>query len=118
MTVVEGWSTRVTLPERATLAVAEILGTEALEERALPVLLDARKRLLTWDARLVPATIRIFGLPVSIPAERLENLTFTPTNTARWSAWYGLELGHLTDYAARLRQRLHGRSRRRGTGRP
>ena len=106
VTVVEGWSTRVTLPERATLAVAEILGTEALEERALPILLDARKRLLTRDARLVPATIRIFGLPVSIPAERLENLTFTPTNTARWSAWYGLDLGHLTDYAARLRQRL------------
>jgi precorrin-6B methylase 2 len=106
VTVVEGWSTRVTLPERGTLAVAEILGSEALEERALPVLLDARKRLLRPDARLMPARIRIFGLPVAIPQERLENLTFTPANTARWSEWYGFELGSLTAYPARLSQRL------------
>lgn len=106
VTVVEGWSTRVDLPEQGTLAVAEILGSDALEERALPVLLDARKRLLTPDVRLVPARIRIFGVPLTVPQERLEHLTFTPANTERWSEWYGLELGGLTDYTARLWQRL------------
>jgi type I protein arginine methyltransferase len=106
VTVVEGWSTRVTLPERGTLVVAEILGSDALEERALPVLLDARRRLLAPEARLVPGRIRIFGLPVAVPQERLDNLMFTRANTARWSEWYGLELGGLTDYTARLRQRL------------
>lgn len=106
VTVVEGWSTRITLPARATLAVAEILGSEALEERALPSLLDARERLLTPDARLIPSEIRIFGLPVSIPEEAVGMLTFTPANTARWSSWYGLELGPLIAYAARLRHRV------------
>jgi len=106
VTVVEGWSTRVTLPERADVAVAEILGTEALEERVLPVLLDARKRLLTPDARLVPSAIRIYGLPVSIPEGRVGSLVFTPANTARWSSWYALELGPLTDYSARMRHRF------------
>ena len=36
VTVVEGWSTRISLPERASVAVSEILGSDALEERVLP----------------------------------------------------------------------------------
>ena len=47
-----------------------------------------------------------FGVPLAVPQERLEHLTFTPANTERWSDWYGLELGGLTDYTARLWQRL------------
>ena len=38
--------------------------------------------------------------------ERVSSLTFTASNTARWSSWYGLELGPLSDYTARLRQRF------------
>ena len=106
VTIVEGWSTRVRLPERADVAVAEILGSDALEERVLPVLLDARKRLLAPDARLIPSVIRIFAQPVSIPDERVNSIVFTPRNTAQWSSWYGLELGPLADYSARLRQRF------------
>ena len=106
VTIVEGWSTRVRLPERADVAVAEILGSDALEERVLPVLLDARKRLLAPDARLIPSVIRIFAQPVSIPDERVNSIVFTPRNTAQWSSWYGLEFGPLADYSARLRQRF------------
>ena len=106
VTIVEGWSTRVRLPERADVAVAEILGSDALEERVLPVLLDARKRLLAPDARLIPSVIRIFAQPVSIPDERVNSIVFTHRNTAQWSSWYGLEFGPLADYSARLRQRF------------
>ena len=106
VTVVPGWSTRINLPERATVAVSEILGSDALEERVLPVLLDARRRLLTPDARLIPSAVRIFGQPVFVPDDYLETLTFTRSNTARWSSWYGLELGPLGAYAARLRHRF------------
>ena len=106
VTILSGWSTRLSLPERANVAVAEILGSDALEERILPVLLDARKRLLAEDARLIPSAIRILGMPVSIPDERVSSLTFTHSNTARWSSWYGFELGPLADYSARLRQRF------------
>ena len=106
VTIVEGWSTRVRLPERADVAVAEILGSDALEERVLPVLLDARKRLLAPDARLIPSVIRIFAQPVSIPDERVNSIVFTPGNAARWSSWYGLEFGPLAEYSGRLRQRF------------
>jgi type I protein arginine methyltransferase len=106
VTIVEGWSTRVSLPERATVVVSEILGSDALEERILPVLADARRRLLAPDARLIPSAVRIFGLPVAVPDERVDSLTFTTANTTRWSSWYGLELAPLADYSARLRQRF------------
>ena len=106
VTVVEGWSTRISLPERAHVAVSEILGSDALEERVLPVLADARRRLVTPDARLIPSAVRIFGMPVSVPDERVSLLTFTDSNTARWSSWYELEVGPLADYTARLRQRF------------
>ena len=106
VTVVEGWSTRVTLPERASVAIAEILGSEALEERLLPVLLDARRRLLTPGARVIPSVVRVFGVPVSIPDEWVDSVTFTGSNTARWSTLYDVDLGALAGYSARLRQRL------------
>jgi type I protein arginine methyltransferase len=106
VTLVEGWSTRVTLPERADLVVAEILGSEALEERMLPVLLDARRRLLKPGGLVMPSSLRIFGQVVAIPEERVSSITFTRSNTARWSAWYGLQLTALADYAARLRHRF------------
>jgi protein arginine N-methyltransferase 1 len=106
ITIVEGWSTRVSLPERATVVVSEILGSDALEERILPVLADARRRLLVPDARLIPSEVRVFGLPVAVPDERVASLTFTTANTARWSSWYGLDLAPLAEYSRRLRQRF------------
>jgi len=106
VTVVEGWSTRVTLPERADVAVGEILGSEVLEERILPVLLDARRRLLKPSARLIPSVVRIFGVPVSIPDEWVETVLFTRSNTTRWRNAYGIELGALAGYSAGLRHRL------------
>jgi precorrin-6B methylase 2 len=106
VTVVEGWSTRISLPERADVAVSEILGSDALEERVVPVLADARRRLLGPGARLIPSAVRIYGQPVSISDEGVSLLTFTNSNTARWSSWYELELGPLADYTGRLRQRF------------
>lgn len=106
VTLVEGWSTRVTLPERADLVVAEILGSEALEERMLPVLLDARRRLLEPGGLVMPSSVRIFGQVVMVPEERVSSITFTDGNTSRWSAWYDLELRALAEYSARLHHRF------------
>ena len=106
VTLVEGWSTRVTLPERADVVIAEILGSEALEERVLQVLVDARRRHLKPGGRLVPSVLRIFGVPVIVPPATLGGVTFTRSNTRRWSSWYGVDLGPLSSYGARLRHRL------------
>ena len=71
ITLMQGWSTQLTLPERADVLVSEIIGSEPLSERVLEVTADAVKRLLKPEARMVPARIRVLGLPVAVPRTRL-----------------------------------------------
>ena len=97
ITLVEGWSTQVELPERADVLVSEILGDEGLGESVLEVTLDARKRLLKPDARFVPGKIRILGLPVTVPADKLSRYLFTTDATDNWRSWYGIEFKPLVD---------------------
>lgn len=46
ITILEGFSTDITLPEKADFAVAEIVGSVASEEGAYATILDAHKRLI------------------------------------------------------------------------
>jgi hypothetical protein len=98
VTLVEGWSTKVELPERADVAVTEILGDEPLGERILEATLDARRRLLKENPRLIPSRVRILGVPVFIPDDYSSGLTFTGRNTSRWTSWYGFDFSVLTDH--------------------
>lgn len=93
VTLMQGWSTQVTLPERADVLVSEMIGSEALSERVLEVTADAVKRLLKPEARMVPARIRIFGLPMAVPRARLARNSVTSATVRRWRSWYGLDLG-------------------------
>jgi len=68
VTVFHEHSTSVELPERANVLVTEILGAFALEERILPTIVDARRRLLTPDALLIPRRIVLSLVPVEQPA--------------------------------------------------
>jgi Ribosomal protein L11 methyltransferase (PrmA) len=97
--VVEGWSTEVSLPERADVLVSEIIGEMPLDERILEVTLDARQRLIRADARLVPARLRIIALPVAIPPSTLERRTIAAETIDRWRSWYGMEFGPLAEAA-------------------
>ena len=98
ITVIRGWSTQVTLPERATVLVTEIIGDEPLAEDVLLVTWDARRRLLTPDARMVPAAMRMYAVPVSVPDEVIETRFFTPKGTSRWRDWYGINFDALMKY--------------------
>jgi predicted nicotinamide N-methyase len=99
ITVIEGWSTQVSLPERADVLVSEIIGEMPLDERILEVTLDARQRLIQEGARLVPMRIRIIALPVSIPPSTIERRTIAAETIDRWRSWYGIEFGPLADAA-------------------
>lgn len=88
--LVRGWSTRVTLPERATVMVSETIGNDALGEGIVETVLDARKRLLTPDARLIPDRIKVWGIPCSLPDAIRERHLFTEENTTRWSRELGM----------------------------
>lgn len=97
ITLLEGWSTHLTLPDRADVLVSEIIGEMPLEEHVLEVTLDALQRLLKPHALVIPNRLRIFGLPVAIPPDRLETRTVTDSAIENWRSWYGIEFGPMVD---------------------
>jgi predicted O-methyltransferase YrrM len=90
VTLVRGWSSQVTLPERADVLVSEMLGHEPLSEQVLELTLDATKRLLKPNARMVPDRVRVLGLPVTVPRARAEKHAVAP-HVDNWRDWYGID---------------------------
>lgn len=97
ITLLQGWSTRLSLPERADVLVSEIIGNEPLGESVLEVTADARRRLLKSGARMVPGKVRIFGLPVTIPGSELRRHVLTAETLRSWRSWYGIDLSPLAE---------------------
>lgn len=95
VTLVPGWSTRTTLPERADVVLSEIVGDDPLNEGILPVMADAARRFLKPGGRLVPSTLRLYALPLAVPEAMRERWVFTEGAAARWAARYGLDFGVL-----------------------
>jgi protein arginine N-methyltransferase 1 len=64
--VVTGDATRVGLPERAQVGIAEIVGCLGGAEGLAAVLADAQRRHLTADAHVIPAAVRTRVAAVSV----------------------------------------------------
>jgi len=97
--LLRGWSTEVTLPERANVLVTETLGTDPFDEGIADYVADARARFLTPDAQIIPQGLRVWALPVSIPQAHLDPRQFTPDAVARWSLDYGFDFSPLLSAA-------------------
>lgn len=68
ITILEGFSTDITLPEKADFVVAEIVGSIATEEGVYATILDAHKRLVKnpTDAQSwIPSKIQTYAAPAS-----------------------------------------------------
>ena len=97
ITLIEGWSTRITLPEPGDVLISEMIGNEPLAEKVLEITTDAIKRLLKPNARLVPNKVKIFGLPVTIPSAELMKHTFVTETLQNWQSWYGVDFNPLSN---------------------
>ena len=95
ITLVQGWSTQVALPEPADVLVSEIIGNEPLGERVLEATADAIRRHLKPDARFIPRGVRIYGVPVEVPPPAFAEHRFTEESLRRWASWYGIDFGPL-----------------------
>jgi len=62
--VIHDRSTNIELPERANLLVTETLGAFGLNEQIVSSVIDARGRLLTADAVIIPRSIDLYLVPV------------------------------------------------------
>ena len=64
VTFMQDWSTKIELPERANVLVSETIGNAGFEEGILGWVGDAKKRLLTADARIIPHSLTMMVAPV------------------------------------------------------
>jgi predicted RNA methylase len=99
VTLQEGWSTQISLPELADVLVSDIIGSEPLAENVLEITADAVKRLLKPSARLIPNKVKIFGLPVTIPRSELMKHTFVAETVENWRSWYDINFSPLVEVA-------------------
>ena len=67
VTIFQGDSRRVELPERANLLVEDVRGILPLQSERIELLADARARLLTSDARIVAVRDHLWAAPVREP---------------------------------------------------
>jgi len=91
-------STRVTLPERATVLVTETIGNDPLDEQMLEIVADAKRRLLVPNARIIPSAIEIYGVAVDIPRTVLERHVFTKRKLESYRAAYGIDFAPLEQH--------------------
>jgi precorrin-6B methylase 2 len=99
VTLIRGWSRQLALPEPADVLVAELIGNEPFEEEILETTLDARRRLLKPDARLIPWALELSAQPLCIPDAEARQRTIGPTAVERWRQLYGIEFQPLLDAA-------------------
>jgi protein arginine N-methyltransferase 1 len=98
-TLIEGHSTQITLPERADLLVAELIGNEPLAERILECTADAVDRFLKPGARLIPHRLVVFAVPVELPSVFRDRYLASPETIAHWHHEYGIDFSALADLA-------------------
>lgn len=104
VTILQGASTAVRLPERADVMVAELVGNELFDEQILAVTRDAHERLLRPGARVVPHRMLVEVVPVTATEEIRAEQFFTAADVHRWSENYGIDFGALTELRPQLPQ--------------
>ncbi len=98
--LIPGWSRQIELPEKVDLLVAEVIGNEPLEEEILETTLDARRRLLKPEARLIPHALTLLARPVLLPEGEFRQRAYGRAAVTRWRELYGIDFEPLLDAAA------------------
>ena len=97
ITLIEGYSTQIELPERADVLIAEIIGNEPLAERILECTADAVRRFLKPGARLIPHRLAVFAVPVELPSIMRDRYRASPETIERWQRETGIDFAALAD---------------------
>ncbi|MGA8806843.1 MAG: 50S ribosomal protein L11 methyltransferase [Thermoanaerobaculia bacterium] len=94
--VIHDRSTNIELPERADLLVTETLGAFGLNEQIVSSVLDARARLLTADAVIIPRSIDLYLVPV-------DDASIYEQRVRWWSGKpYGFDFSPLAVFASNI----------------
>lgn len=109
ITYVKGLSTRVSLPEKADVVVADQLGHFGFEAGLLDYFADARARLLKPGAVMIPASLDLCVAPVEVP-EMWERIAFWNSPVVGFDTTAAFPIAVNTGYPVKLRsEQLLGR---------
>jgi hypothetical protein len=93
ITFIQNRSDKVELPERADVVTSELIGYFGLEENLNRFQIDARKRFLKPDGKLVPSWLELCLAPV-------ESKKIYEDHPGLWSKdFYGLDFSPVLEYA-------------------
>lgn len=95
VTLMTGWSTQVTLPEKADVLISEIIGNDIFEENVLESFSDAVMRHLKPHARMIPSQIDVLAQLLYIPEDALKTYSPVPSQCADWQRAYGIDFSPL-----------------------
>lgn len=95
ITLCEGRSNDIVLPERADVLVSEIIGDDPFDEQIIELTTDARLRFLKPNAKMIPDRIEIFGLLLAIPQAEFSKYRFSEESISNWNAWYDIDFSAL-----------------------
>lgn len=94
--VIHDHSTNVALPERANVLVTETLGSFGLNEQIVSSVIDARARLLTANAVIIPRRIALFLVPC-------DDASIYERRVSWWSGRpYGFDFSPLSVFASNI----------------
>jgi predicted RNA methylase len=102
--LIRGWSTQITLPEKADVLVSEIIGNDPFGENILQTFNDAHRRLLKAGARVIPSGMALFGLPARIAPSLIKNRILQSEELDNWKNWYGIDFKALNKTSVNLSQ--------------
>lgn len=97
ITLLEGWSQNLDLPERADVLTCDLVGSEPLEMRIVEVTKDALARLLKPGARMVPGGMRFSFVLAEMPVALAEEYTFSRSQFERWESGYGVDFSPMLE---------------------
>lgn len=91
ITLIRGNSKDIELPQKATVLVSEIIGNDPFDEGILATFKDAKQRLLTADARLIPSQIHVYAALWEMPDGLYSKNIPAQKNIEQWKEWYGID---------------------------
>lgn len=102
--VLKGLSTRIDLPEKADVVIADQIGRFGFEAGVLEYFADAARRLLKPAARAIPASVSLWVAPVEHAAQ-WKRIDFWGQRPAGFAFEPALEIARNTGYPVKLHAR-------------
>ena len=98
ITLIKGNSLKIELPEKATVLVSEIIGNDAFDEGILSTFSDAKKRLLTPNAKIIPATLSVYVIPMEFEQKLIKSRIVNNDDFSSWKKEYGIDFSPFSSF--------------------